>query len=141
MKKTYLHLGFLVFAVTILVVFITLWTLAHFKSGLSQGLHIQLDSVNGLAWTVVPVLAVVLLKFFWSTLDSYYRTMAPYISLSQYPAPATLTTSYQTATMGWVTMKALFNKHYMLGIITSVSLLNEILVVGTGGMFLPLSAK
>jgi hypothetical protein len=100
---------------------------------LPQGLYVKLDSVNELTWTVVPVVAVIILKFSWSTLDSYYRVMAPYISLSQRPAPLTLATNYQTTIIGWVALKSLFNRHYMLGVITVISLLNELLVVGTGG--------
>jgi len=45
-----------------------------------------------------------------------------------------LSTSYQTTPLGLVTIKALRNRNIMLFLITFVSLLNELLVVGVGGM-------
>jgi hypothetical protein len=35
--------------------------------------------------------------------------------------------------MGWVTIKAAFRRNYMLGMITAITLMNEILVLGIGG--------
>jgi hypothetical protein len=78
-----MHIGLLVFAISILRVVIKLWTVAHYRSGLDRGsFYIKLDNVNIFAWTIIPVLAVICLKFCRSMVDSYFRLLQPYISLS-----------------------------------------------------------
>lgn len=51
-------------AMSLLCVVVTLWAAAYYNSGLGQGLlNVKIDSVNSFAWTIIPVLAAVLLNF------------------------------------------------------------------------------
>lgn len=80
-KKTYYQLGLPAFTMAVLVTVIVLWALAQKNDGLAQGsFYIHIDSVNQFAWTIVPVLVIILIKFFWawwtSISDSYSRTSA-----------------------------------------------------------------
>lgn len=124
------------FGLLILGSVVTLWAIAHYSYGLDRGsFYIKLDDVNQFAWTIVPVLAVTCLKFFWSLVDAYFRLMQPYITLAHGPRPAdtTITLSYQTSLTGWVIVKSFLKRHYMLCAIVTVSLLNEVLVVAMAG--------
>jgi heme/copper-type cytochrome/quinol oxidase subunit 2 len=139
LKPKFLHLCLLAFATSIIAVVISLWTIAHFHAGMDRGsFYIQLDSVNEFAWTIVPILAVICIRFPWSTVDTYFRQMQPYISLSncQQIEPLTIATDYRTPLVGWITVKAFANKKYMLSAITAISLLNKIFVLGIGGKLL-----
>jgi hypothetical protein len=67
LKRTYVHLFLLAFASTLFCVVVTLWTVAHFRSGhgLNPGsFRINIDDVNEIARTIIPVLAIIVLKSF-----------------------------------------------------------------------------
>jgi hypothetical protein len=120
----------------LLITVVILYTTASQKSGIAPGsVYIRLDSVNQFAWTILPVLAAILVKFFWSLIDEKARMMQPYVSLTHGHTTArqSICSSYQTTMIGWVSLKAVLRGHYMLSAITVLSLLNELLVVGMGG--------
>jgi len=144
LKRKIIHLCLLVFALSIFCAVISLWTVAYYHSGLNRGsFYIKVGSVNQFAWTIIPILAVICLKFSWSVVDTYFRLLQPYISISRNHrnSPTTLATSYETTVVGWVTIKSLMRRNYMLCVITLISLLNEVLIMGVGGraVFLQLS--
>lgn len=120
----------------LLIALVVLYTLARQKNGIAPGsFYIRLDGVNQFAWTVFPVLAAILVKFFWSLIDEKARMMQPYTSLvhGQTCAHQSICSTYQTTMIGWVSLKAFLRGHHMLSAITLLSLSNEFLIVGMGG--------
>ncbi|KAE9362810.1 hypothetical protein N431DRAFT_475646 [Stipitochalara longipes BDJ] len=137
-KKTYFHLGLLAFTIAVLVTVIVLWALAQKNGGLAQGsFNIHIDSVNQFAWTIVPVLAVILIKFFWGLVDDYFRLLQPYISLAGGSASArsSICVDYSSTMEKWLIVKASFRKHYVLAAVAALSLGNEVLVTAMGALF------
>jgi len=89
----------------VLVTVIVLWALAQKSDGLAQGsFYIHIDSVNQFVWTIVPVLAVILIKFFWGLVDEYFRLLQPYISLAGGSASArsSICVDYVSTIEGWI---------------------------------------
>jgi Protein of unknown function (DUF3433) len=113
-----------------------LYALARRENGIAPGsFHIKVDSINQFAWTIIPVFAAILVKYFWSLLDEYAQMVQPYVSLAHGPtfAQRSMCSSYQTTMVGWISIKAFIRQHYMLAAITALSLSNEFLIVGMGG--------
>ena len=119
-----------------LVTVIVLWALAQKSDGLAQGsFYIHINSVNQFAWTIVPVLAVILIKFFWGLVDEYFRLLQPYISLAGGSASArsSICVDYVSTIEVWIIVKSILRQHYILAAVATVSLGNEILVTAMGG--------
>jgi hypothetical protein len=120
----------------VLVTVIALWALAQKNNGLAQGsFYIHIDSVNQFAWTIVPVLAVILIKFCWSLVDEYFRLLQPYISLAGGSASArsSICVDYVSIIEGWIIVKSILRRHYILAAVATLSLGNEVLVTAMGG--------
>lgn len=120
----------------VLVTVIVLWALAQKNDGLAQGsFYIHIDSVNQFAWTIVPVLAVILIKFFWGLVDEYFRLLQPHISLAGGSASArsSICVDYVSTTEGWIIFKSILRQHYILAAVATLSLGNEVLVTAMGG--------
>jgi hypothetical protein len=115
----------------VLVTVIALWTSAQKSDGLAQGsFYIHIDSVNQFAWTIVPVLAVILIKFFWGLVDDYFRLLQPYISLAGGSASArsSICVDYVSTVEGWIIIKSILRRHYILAAVATLSVANEVLV-------------
>jgi len=120
----------------VLVTVIALWTSAQKSDGLAQGsFYIHIDSVNQFAWTIVPVLAVILIKFFWGLVDDYFRLLQPYISLAACSASArsSICVDYVSTVEGWIIIKSILRRHYILAAVATLSVANEVLVTAMGG--------
>ncbi|KAF3939081.1 hypothetical protein ABW19_dt0209578 [Dactylella cylindrospora] len=78
----------------------------------------------------------VLIKSIWEVLDKQLRIMQPFRTLSEGEAkPNILTLDYTGTIPGWVTIKAIKNRHWLLALVTFDSVLIELLTV-TMGSFL-----
>ncbi|EWC47287.1 hypothetical protein DRE_03406 [Drechslerella stenobrocha 248] len=83
----------------------------------------------------------ILVKSIWEVLDKQLRIMQPFKSLSDGDArPNILTMDYTGTVPGWVTVKAMRNRHWLLALVTLDSVLIELLTV-TMGSFLNRSAS
>ncbi|KAF3924455.1 hypothetical protein AA313_de0210174 [Arthrobotrys entomopaga] len=91
----------------------------------------------------VPITATllgILVKSFWEVLDKQLRVIQPFRTLSEGNArPNILTLDYTGTIPGWATVKAIQNRHWLLALVTFMSVLIEILTV-TMGSFLNRSA-
>ncbi|KAK6513892.1 hypothetical protein TWF506_008323 [Arthrobotrys conoides] len=82
----------------------------------------------------------ILIKSIWEVLDKQLRIIQPFRTLSLGNAmPNILTLDYTGTIPGWVTIKAIQNRHWLLALVTFNSVLIEILTV-TMGSFLNRSA-
>ncbi|KAK6337816.1 hypothetical protein TWF696_001295 [Orbilia brochopaga] len=82
----------------------------------------------------------ILIKSIWEVLDKQLRIMQPFRTLSYGNArPNILTMDYTGTIPGWVTIKAVRNRHWLLALVTFDSVLIELLTV-TMGSFLNRSA-
>ncbi|KAF3187365.1 hypothetical protein TWF788_002283 [Orbilia oligospora] len=82
----------------------------------------------------------ILIKSIWEVLDKQLRIIQPFRTLSLGNAmPNVLTLDYTGTIPGWVTIKAIQNRHWLLALVTFNSVLIEILTV-TMGSFLNRSA-
>lgn len=135
-KKKYFQIGLLAFTIAVLLTVLVLWALAQKHGGLAQGsFYIHIDSVNQFSWTIVPILAVILIKFFWGLVDEYFRLLQPYISLASGLASArsSISVDYILTLEGWIIIKAFHRRHFILAAVATLSLGNEVLVTVMGG--------
>ena len=78
---------------------------------------------------LLTALATVI-KFIWNTLDSDVRLIEPYFILSRRRAPArTLTLDYTGTPPGWIIIRAVFNRHFLVAIVGVGSVMVELLTV------------
>ncbi|KAJ6258540.1 hypothetical protein Dda_6584 [Drechslerella dactyloides] len=83
----------------------------------------------------------ILIKSIWEVLDKQLRIIQPFRTLSYGNAlPNILTMDYTGTIPGWVTIKAVRNRHWLLALVTLDSVLIELLTV-TMGSFLNRSAS
>ncbi|KAF2761477.1 hypothetical protein EJ05DRAFT_265236 [Pseudovirgaria hyperparasitica] len=70
------------------------------------------------------------IKLIWGSLDMSMRLMEPWVILSMRGAPAsTLTLDYTGTIPGYLSLKALVNKHYLVSLVGIGAILTEILTV------------
>ena len=75
------------------------------------------------------------LKMFWEVIDRDLRMLQPFYLLYRRHAHSNVLTLDYTATIpGWIIVKTLQNKHYLLTYITTITLLNEVLTVCMGSL-------
>ncbi|KUJ14301.1 uncharacterized protein LY89DRAFT_784269 [Mollisia scopiformis] len=107
-------------------------------STIQRGYRIlEKQTVNQFAWTIVPVLAVILIKFFWALVDEYFRLLQPYISLAGGSASArsSICVDYVSTIEGWIIIKSILRRHYILAAVATLSVANEVLVTAMGALF------
>ncbi|EPS45934.1 hypothetical protein H072_93 [Dactylellina haptotyla CBS 200.50] len=92
----------------------------------------------------VPFTAIflgVVIKSIWEVLDKQLRIIQPFRSLNEGNSrPNILTLDYTGTIPGWVTVKAIQNRHWLLALVTFDSVLIEVFTVTTGS-FLNRSAS
>ncbi|KAF8429679.1 hypothetical protein EV426DRAFT_582376 [Tirmania nivea] len=75
------------------------------------------------------------IKMFWEIIDRDLRMLQPFYLLYRRHAHSDVLTLDYTATIpGWIIVKTLQNKHYLLSYITTITLLNEVLTVCMGSL-------
>ena len=75
------------------------------------------------------------LKMFWEVIDRELRMLQPFYLLYRRHAHSDVLTLDYTATIpGWIIVKTLQNKHYLLSYVTTITLLNEVLTVCMGSL-------
>jgi hypothetical protein len=84
---------------------------------------------NSQPW--LPVLAATVIKMLWTTFESDVRLMEPFYILSKGQAPpqTSLTLDYQGTVYGWMPVKALLNRHYLVALVGVCSVLLDVLTV------------
>ena len=84
---------------------------------------------NAQPW--LPVLAATVIKMLWTTFDADVRLMEPFYILSKGKAPPqmSLTLDYQGTVYGWIPVKALFNRHYLVALVGLCTVLLDVLTV------------
>ena len=81
-----------------------------------------------LPWFLTAVASVI--KVFWNTLDSDVRMMEPFYILSRRGAPSsTLTLDYSGTIPGWLPIKALMARHYLVALVGLGGVMAEVLTV------------
>lgn len=84
--------------------------------------------VDRLPWFLTTVASVI--KVLWNTLDSDVRMMEPFYLLSRRGAPSsTLTLDYTGTIPGWLPIKALTARHYLVALVGLGGVLAEVLTV------------
>ena len=79
-------------------------------------------------WFVTAV--AVFIKLSWGALETDVRLMEPYYLLSKRHAPAkTLTLDYTAVPFGWVAVRAMVNRHWLVGGVGLGTVLAEVLTV------------
>lgn len=92
-------------------------------------LFTKLSDLTDKAPWIVTVLAVGI-KLAWGSLETDMRMMEPYYILSKRHAPAkTLTLDYTAMPFGWVAVRALINKHWLVALVGFGTVLAEILTI------------
>lgn len=75
------------------------------------------------------------IKMFWEVIDRDLRMLQPFYLLYRRHAHSDVLTMDYTATIpGWMIVKALQKKHYLLSYIATITLLNEVLTVCMGSL-------
>ncbi|KAF2135393.1 uncharacterized protein K452DRAFT_196495, partial [Aplosporella prunicola CBS 121167] len=86
-----------------------------------------------LATEKVPFLLTALatvIKLLWGTITTDVRVLEPFYILSRRHAPArTLTLDYAGTTPGYLPLKALLNRHYLVALVGAGALMTEVLTV------------
>ncbi|KAI6346630.1 hypothetical protein MCOR25_010981 [Pyricularia grisea] len=78
---------------------------------------------------VITMLAVTI-KMGWGGLDADLRMMEPYhILWRRHAPPKTLTLDYTAMPVGWVAVKGLFNRHFLVFLVGLGSVMSEVLTV------------
>ncbi|KAK6218244.1 hypothetical protein LQW54_002770 [Pestalotiopsis sp. IQ-011] len=92
-------------------------------------LFTKLSDLTDKAPWIVTVLAVGI-KLAWGSLETDIRMMEPYYILSKRHAPAkTLTLDYTAMPFGWVAVRALINRHWLVALVGFGTVLAEILTI------------
>jgi hypothetical protein len=84
---------------------------------------------NNAPW--LPVLIATIIKQLWTTFEFDVRMMEPFYILSKGHAPpqTTLTLDYTGTPYAYITIQSLFNKHWLLALVSFGSILVDILTV------------
>jgi hypothetical protein len=87
---------------------------------------------NAAQW--LPIVVATALKLLFSTFEADVRLMEPFYQLSKGNAAPenSLTLDYQATVYGWITFKALWNRHYIVALVGFSSLILDILTVTVG---------
>ncbi|KIW10529.1 hypothetical protein PV08_11493 [Exophiala spinifera] len=87
---------------------------------------------NAVPW--LPIVVATALKLTFSTFEADVRLIEPFYQLSKGNAKPenSLTLDYQATVYGWITCKALWNRHYLVALVGFSSLLLDILTVTVG---------
>jgi hypothetical protein len=117
-----------------LVLFIALLIMAitvvhRFASGsdLKKGFFTYRLDINALGrlgsftpFSIIPTTLAVLLGLWWNALDATFRSLQPYVSMSQAPREISrgAYVSYQSSYWLWATGKAAKNRHWLLSLVT-----------------------
>ncbi|KAK5221065.1 hypothetical protein LTR72_006623 [Exophiala xenobiotica] len=84
---------------------------------------------NAVPW--LPIVIATALKLVFSTFEADVRLVEPFYQLSKGNAKPenSLTLDYQATVYGWITFKALFNRHYIVALVGFSSVILDILTV------------
>lgn len=81
-----------------------------------------------LPWLLIALASII--KILWGMLDSDVRAMEPFYILSRRHAPSsTLTLDYTGTIPGWLPIKALLARHYLVALVGLGAVMSEVLTV------------
>jgi len=113
---------------------IGLWSLSVFAS--IGWLDIIAQWAQHASFSILPVLLMTSLRFWWSKLDTFFRTTQPFVGLmTEGRGKDTICLSYTQEPDIAVTTKAVSRGHWKLAYVTFVSLLVKIAIILAGGIF------
>ena len=79
-------------------------------------------------FSLVPTICAVILALWWEAIDKSFRSFQPFVAMSQKPRKISraLNLSYSPSIWLLDTMKAAYNKHWILALVTFGSFLTQI---------------
>ena len=100
-------------------------TIFVYQKNFSVGRGITADIAP---YSIIPTLLAVMLKLWWGALESTFKRLQPFVTMTRRSTIAThgITLSYVDSVMLWASYKALNNRHWLLGLITFGAFLTEI---------------
>jgi len=120
-------LSFLALYIAALIIAVAVVYTFSNRSALEGGLFTYRIDLNALGhlgtftpFSIIPTTLAVLLGLWWNGLDSTFRTIQPYITMSKSPTqiPRGAYVSYQSSYWLWATGKASKNRHWLLALVT-----------------------
>ncbi|KAJ5574258.1 uncharacterized protein N7459_008685 [Penicillium hispanicum] len=90
------------------------------------------SGLSGVApFSIIPTVIATLLGLWWSAMDDNFRRLQPYLSMSKSSSPykKSVDLSYQSSYWMWAATKAVFNKHWLLFLVTLGSTLSPVFVL------------
>ncbi|KAF1959391.1 hypothetical protein CC80DRAFT_585878 [Byssothecium circinans] len=106
-----------------------------YKSGIRFG---NLNIMTLAPYGIVPTLLAVLIKLWWSAIDSVYRRLAPLLTMAKDPSPKASKGSsltYLTSPILWITLLALRRRHLLLALVTLGTLASEALQISMSALW------
>jgi hypothetical protein len=88
-------------------------------------------------YSIVPTLLAVCVGLWWDALDKSFRSMQPYLTMSQRPTRLAdgVCVSYHSSYWAWAAVKAARHKHWVLFAITLGSTLCHVFIVSMSALF------
>ncbi|RAR01866.1 hypothetical protein DDE82_006204 [Stemphylium lycopersici] len=87
--------------------------------------------------SIAPTVASIVIGLWWDQLDMTFRILQPYISMSQGPTPINAGAGLTYRSKSWVgaALKAARYKHWVLLLVTTGSVLSQVLTVSMSALF------
>ncbi|KAF1943901.1 hypothetical protein EJ02DRAFT_510651 [Clathrospora elynae] len=98
----------------------------------------NLDITTLAPYSIIPTLVAVGIKLWWTTIDSAYRRLSPFLAMARSPtlkASQGANLSYMTTPILWITLLALRKGHWLLALVTFGTLTSEILQVSMSALW------
>ncbi|KAL5393093.1 hypothetical protein PMIN06_001716 [Paraphaeosphaeria minitans] len=132
-----IFIGLLIMAITVVHRFAS-------DSDLKKGFftyHLNINALGHLGsftpFSIIPTTLAVLLGLWWNALDVTFRSLQPYVAMSQAPREISRGAyiSYQSTYWLWATGKAAKNKHWLLSLVTLGTFLAQAFTIATSALF------
>ncbi|KAJ4294300.1 hypothetical protein N0V90_007990 [Kalmusia sp. IMI 367209] len=141
--KIRLLLGLVLYIATLVMAIAVVHRFAS-DSDLKKGFFTYQLNINALGrlgsftpFSIIPTTLAVLLGLWWNSLDTTFRSLQPYVSMSQAPREIHrgAFVSYQSSYWLWATGKAAKNRHWLLSLVTFGTFLAQAFIIATSALF------